>query len=69
MAHRCEHGLHLLGGGSNVVRLCRVQVERVRRVVFDEQPTRKSLTSDDQQRLIDEALSEIDFSQLEGSRS
>jgi F-type H+-transporting ATPase subunit b len=34
-----------------------------------EKITRKSLTSDDQQRLIDEALSEIDFSQLEGSRS
>jgi len=34
-----------------------------------EKITRKSLTDDDQQRLIDEALSEIDFSQLEGSRS
>src|SRR6195952_4051689 len=34
-----------------------------------EKITRKSLTSDDQQRLIDEALAEIDFSQLEGSRS
>ena len=34
-----------------------------------EKITRKSLTSEDQQRLIDEALSEIDFSQLEGSRS
>ncbi len=34
-----------------------------------EKITRKSLTGDDQQRLIDEALSEIDFSQLEGSRS
>jgi F-type H+-transporting ATPase subunit b len=34
-----------------------------------EKITRKSLTSDDQQRLIDEALSEIDFSQLEGSPS
>jgi F-type H+-transporting ATPase subunit b len=29
--------------------------------------TRKSLTGDDQQRLIDEALAEIDFSALEGS--
>jgi F-type H+-transporting ATPase subunit b len=34
-----------------------------------EKITRKSLTSDDQQRLIDEALAEIDFTQLEGSRS
>jgi F-type H+-transporting ATPase subunit b len=34
-----------------------------------EKITRKSLTDADQQRLIDEALSEIDFSQLEGSRS
>ena len=34
-----------------------------------EKITRKSLTGADQQRLIDEALSEIDFSQLEGSRS
>jgi F-type H+-transporting ATPase subunit b len=34
-----------------------------------EKITRKSLTDSDQQRLIDEALAEIDFSQLEGSRS
>jgi F-type H+-transporting ATPase subunit b len=34
-----------------------------------EKITRKSLTSADQQRLIDEALAEIDFSQLEGSRT
>jgi F-type H+-transporting ATPase subunit b len=34
-----------------------------------EKITRKSLTGDDQQRLIDEALSEIDFGQLERSRS
>jgi F-type H+-transporting ATPase subunit b len=34
-----------------------------------EKITRKSLTGADQQRLIDEALSEIDFSSLEGSRS
>jgi len=33
-----------------------------------EKVTRKSLTDTDQQRLIDEALAEIDFSQLEGSR-
>jgi F-type H+-transporting ATPase subunit b len=32
-----------------------------------EKITRKSLTSDDQQRLIDEALAEIDFSSLEGT--
>lgn len=34
-----------------------------------EKITRKSLTGADQQRLIDEALAEIDFSQLEASRS
>jgi hypothetical protein len=34
-----------------------------------EKITRKSLTSEDQARLVDEALSEIDFSQLEASRS
>jgi F-type H+-transporting ATPase subunit b len=34
-----------------------------------EKITRKTLTSDDQQRLIDEALAEIDFAALEGSRS
>ena len=34
-----------------------------------EKITKKSLTGDDQQRLIDEALAEIDFTQLEGSRS
>jgi F-type H+-transporting ATPase subunit b len=34
-----------------------------------EKITRKSLTDADQQRLIDEALAEIDFSALEGSRT
>ncbi len=34
-----------------------------------EKVTRKSLDRADQKRLIDEALAEIDFSQLEGSRS
>ena len=34
-----------------------------------EKITRKTLTGPDQQRLIDEALAEIDFSQLEASRS
>ena len=34
-----------------------------------EKITRKTLTGDDQQRLIDEALAEIDFTELEGSRS
>jgi len=33
-----------------------------------EKITRKTLTDADQQRLIDEALAEIDFSELEGSR-
>ena len=34
-----------------------------------EKITRKALTDEDQQKLIDEALAEIDFSQLEASRS
>jgi F-type H+-transporting ATPase subunit b len=34
-----------------------------------EKITRKTLTDADQKRLVDEALSEIDFSQLEASRS
>jgi F-type H+-transporting ATPase subunit b len=38
-------------------------------VIAAEKITRKSLTDDDQRRLIDEALSEIDFSQLEGARN
>ena len=38
-------------------------------VLAAEKITRKSLTDADQQRLIDEALAEIDFSQLEASRS
>jgi F-type H+-transporting ATPase subunit b len=38
-------------------------------VLAAEKITKKSLTGADQQRLIDEALSEIDFSQLEASRS
>jgi F-type H+-transporting ATPase subunit b len=38
-------------------------------LIAAEKITRKSLTDADQQRLIDEALAEIDFSQLEGSRS
>jgi len=38
-------------------------------VAAAEKITRKTLDSADQQRLIDEALAEIDFSELEGSRS
>jgi F-type H+-transporting ATPase subunit b len=38
-------------------------------VIAAEKITRKTLTDADQQRLIDEALAEIDFSRLEGSRS
>jgi F-type H+-transporting ATPase subunit b len=38
-------------------------------VMAAEKITRKSLTGADQQRLIDEALAEIDFSALEGSKS
>ena len=38
-------------------------------VIAAEKITRKTLSDADQSRLIDEALAEIDFSQLEGSRS
>jgi F-type H+-transporting ATPase subunit b len=38
-------------------------------VLAAEKITRKTLTDADQQRLVDEALAEIDFSQLEASRS
>jgi F-type H+-transporting ATPase subunit b len=38
-------------------------------VAAAEKITRKSLDAADQRRLIDEALAELDFSQLEGSRS
>src|SRR5213596_3410247 len=38
-------------------------------ILAAEKITRKTLTDADQQRLVDEALSEIDFSQLEASRS
>jgi F-type H+-transporting ATPase subunit b len=38
-------------------------------LIAAEKITRKSLTDEDQRRLIDEALSEIDFSQLEASSS
>ena len=38
-------------------------------LIAAEKITRKSLDESDQKRLIDEALSEIDFSRLEGSRS
>jgi F-type H+-transporting ATPase subunit b len=51
----------------------RRSLERIRREVADltvlttEKVTRKSLTGDDQKRLIDEALAEVDFSSLSGS--
>jgi F-type H+-transporting ATPase subunit b len=35
-------------------------------VIATEKVTRKTLTEDDQKRLIDEALSEVDFSALAG---
>jgi F-type H+-transporting ATPase subunit b len=38
-------------------------------MIAAEKITKKTLDASDQQRLIDEALAEIDFSQLEGSRS
>ena len=50
----------------------RRSLERIRKEVADltvlttEKVTRKSLTGDDQRRLIDEALAEVDFSSLSG---
>jgi F-type H+-transporting ATPase subunit b len=50
-------------------------IEQIRIEVADltllaaEKVTRKSLDSSDQRRLIDEAISELDFSKLEGSRN
>jgi F-type H+-transporting ATPase subunit b len=51
----------------------RRSLERIRKEVADltvlttEKVTRKTLSGDDQRRLIDEALAEVDFSSLEGS--
>ena len=51
----------------------RRSLQRIRKEVADltvlttEKVTRKSLTGDDQKRLIDEALSEVDFSSLSGN--
>jgi F-type H+-transporting ATPase subunit b len=53
----------------------RRSLERIRKEVAEltllttEKVTRKSLTDDDHKKLIDEALSEVDFSELEGTRS
>ena len=53
----------------------RRSLERIRKEVADltvlttEKVTRKSLTGDDQRRLIDEALSEVDFSILSGKEA
>ena len=53
----------------------RRSLEQIRREVADltvlatEKVTRKSLTPDDQRRLVEEALSEVDFTSLSGSSS
>jgi F-type H+-transporting ATPase subunit b len=53
----------------------RRSLERIRKEVAEltllttEKVTRKTLTDDDHKKLIDEALSEVDFSELEGTRS
>jgi F-type H+-transporting ATPase subunit b len=53
----------------------RRSLERIRKEVADltvlttEKVTRKSLNADDQKRLIDEALAEVDFSSLSGNGS
>jgi F-type H+-transporting ATPase subunit b len=50
-------------------------IQEIRREVADltvlatEKVTRKTLTEDDQRRLVDDALSELDFSALSGERS
>jgi len=52
----------------------RLALERIRKEVADltviatEKVTRKTLTSEDHQRLVQEALAEVDFSALEGGR-
>jgi F-type H+-transporting ATPase subunit b len=52
----------------------RRSLERIRKEVADltvlttEKVTRKSLTADDHKRLIEEALRDVDFSELEGTR-
>jgi F-type H+-transporting ATPase subunit b len=52
----------------------RRSLDQIRKEVADltilttEKVTRKSLTGDDQRRLVEEALAEVDFSDLEGSR-
>ena len=38
-------------------------------VMATEKVTRKTLTTDDQKRLVEEALSELDFAALSGDRS
>ena len=38
-------------------------------ILATEKVTRKTLTDDDQKRLVEEALSELDFSALSGDRS
>src|SRR4051794_14311996 len=53
----------------------RRSLEQIRKEVADltvlatEKVTRKSLTSDDQKRLVEEALAEVDFSRLAGSEN
>jgi F-type H+-transporting ATPase subunit b len=53
----------------------RRSLEQIRKEVADltvlatEKVTRKSLTAEDQQRLVEEALSEVDFSALSGSEN
>ena len=53
----------------------RRSLERIRKEVADltilttEKVTRKSLSEDDQKKLVEEALAEVDFSILEGSRN
>src|SRR4051812_44444900 len=53
----------------------RRSLEQIRREVADltvlatEKVTRKSLTDDDQRRLVEEALSEVDFTSLSGTES
>jgi F-type H+-transporting ATPase subunit b len=53
----------------------RRSLEQIRKEVADltvlatEKVTRKALSEDDQRRLVEEALSEVDFSALEGSKS
>jgi F-type H+-transporting ATPase subunit b len=74
-AARAKHAELLEQARRDIETETRLALERIRKEVADltviatEKVTRKSLTSEDHQRLIQEALREVDFSALESGRS